>query len=99
MLYKHIETYNHNGRVGVLVEIETLREIAAEDEFKEFSRNLAMHIAAEGPANEVERESLMKQKLVQDTTQTIAEYIEATEKRLDAPIKLIRFVRYGKEKS
>ncbi len=46
-----VEAYvHHSGKVGVLVEVDTVTDFAANSqEFREFIRNLAMHIAAAKP--------------------------------------------------
>ena len=46
-----VEAYiHHSGKVGVLVEVNTATDFAANSEaFREFVRNLAMHIAASRP--------------------------------------------------
>jgi len=46
-----IESYIHlGGKIGVMVEVNCETDfVAKNDEFKEFSRNIAMHIAATNP--------------------------------------------------
>ncbi len=46
-----VEAYiHHSGKVGVLVEVDTVTDFAANSrEFREFVKNLAMHIAAAKP--------------------------------------------------
>ena len=45
-----IESYVHSGRIGVLVEINCETDfVAMTPEFKEFARDVAMHIAAANP--------------------------------------------------
>lgn len=45
-----IESYVHSGRIGVLVEINCETDfVALTPDFKEFSRDIAMHIAAANP--------------------------------------------------
>lgn len=45
-----IETYVHGGRIGVIVEINCETDFVARTvEFKEFARDVAMHIAATNP--------------------------------------------------
>lgn len=54
---KWIETYNHNGKVGVLVEFSCSTDFSIRtEEFKEFSLGVAMQIAACRPI-EIERPS------------------------------------------
>ena len=46
-----IESYIHlGGKIGVMVEVNCETDfVAKNDEFKEFSKNIAMHIAATNP--------------------------------------------------
>jgi elongation factor Ts len=45
-----IEAYVHSGRIGVLVEVNSETDfVARTDDFKEFVRDIAMHIAAASP--------------------------------------------------
>lgn len=46
----YIGSYVHNGRIGVLVEVNCETDFVARNEkFQEFVKNLAMHIAASNP--------------------------------------------------
>jgi len=45
-----IEGYVHSGRIGVLVEINCETDfVARTDDFKQFARDIAMHVAAANP--------------------------------------------------
>jgi elongation factor Ts len=45
-----VGTYNHDGRIGVLVEVNCETDFVAKtDEFKDLVKDLAMHIAASSP--------------------------------------------------
>jgi elongation factor Ts len=45
-----VGTYNHDGRIGVLVEVNCETDFVAKtDEFKDLVKDLAMHIAASAP--------------------------------------------------
>ena len=47
---RSIESYVHNGRIGVLVELEAADDfVICTEEFRQLSRDLAMHIAAMNP--------------------------------------------------
>ena len=47
---KWIETYNHNGKIGVLVEFSCVTDFSIKtDEFKDFANGIAMQIAASSP--------------------------------------------------
>lgn len=63
-----IESYIHmGGKLGVMVEVNCETDFVAKtDDFKEFARNIAMHIAATAPAGivpeDVPEEVVMKEK-------------------------------------
>lgn len=45
-----VGTYNHDGRIGVLVEVNCETDFVAKtDEFKELVKDIAMHVAAANP--------------------------------------------------
>lgn len=45
-----IDSYIHNGRIGVLIEVNTETDfVAKNDEFKQFVRDMAMQVAASSP--------------------------------------------------
>lgn len=45
-----VGTYNHDGRIGVLIEVNCETDFVAKtDEFKELVKDIAMHIAASNP--------------------------------------------------
>ena len=45
-----IESYTHDGRIGVIVEVNTETDFVAKNkQFKEFVHDLALHIAASNP--------------------------------------------------
>jgi elongation factor Ts len=61
-----VGTYNHDGRIGVLVEVNCETDFVAKtDEFKELVKDIAMHIAASSPlfvsADDVSAEEKDKQ--------------------------------------
>jgi len=82
-----IETYVHDGKIGVLLEVLTETDfVAKNDDFKEFVHDVALHIAAmnpkyisktEVPANEIEKEktSLIEQVKATGKPENIAEKI------------------------
>lgn len=61
---------HHNGKIGVLVEINCETDFVAKNEkFKELGKNIAMHIAASNPLyvtpEEVPEEEIQKEKEIQ----------------------------------
>ncbi|MFK7958816.1 MAG: hypothetical protein AB8B96_22190 [Lysobacterales bacterium] len=62
-MHRYIDSYVHNGRIGVLVELATNDDFTARtEEFAALARDLAIHIAAMDPIgiSEVELESLQR---------------------------------------
>ena len=62
-----ISCYIHNGKIGVLIEVNSETDFVARNEkFKDFVHNVAMHIAAASPAyltrEDVPKDVLLKEK-------------------------------------
>jgi elongation factor Ts len=90
---KFIESYVHNGSIGVLVEISCESSFAPQTtEFKDLAKSLAMHVAAASPAS---IEQLLQQHFVKDPTVTVAQLLADTSARLKEHISVTRFVRWG----
>jgi elongation factor Ts len=80
-----IEAYVHSGRIGVLVEINCETDFVARTaEFKEFARDLAMHVAAANPEyldaeavpeSVVEREQAIYRKEAEGKPEAVAQKI------------------------
>ena len=80
-----VEAYIHNGKYGALVEVNSETDfVSNNDDFKQFVKDVAMHIAAAGPKyvsrNDVpaeivekERETLKAQAMEEGKTEAIAE--------------------------
>ncbi|TSC96102.1 MAG: elongation factor T [Parcubacteria group bacterium Athens0714_26] len=87
-----LESYIHNGRVGVLLELRCETDFVARSEpMKELSHNLVMHIAAMDPEN---IESLLTQLYVKDESQTVDNLIKQAVAKLGENLKVARFARY-----
>lgn len=87
-----IESYVHNDRVGVLLEIRSETDFVARSEpFMELAHNIAMQIAAMDPENV---EALLTQEFIKDSETTIAELIKGGIAKLGENIQVIRFIRY-----
>src|ERR671910_51043 len=82
-----IEAYVHfNGRVGVLVEVNCETDfVARTPEFKEFARNVALHVASMTP---------LTQPYVKEPDKTVGELLQETIQRVGENIVIRRFVRY-----
>lgn len=86
-----IGTYNHDGRIGVSVEINCETDfVARNDIFKELVKDLAMHIAASEPADVKE---LLEQPFVKDPGQTVGDVVKDRAARLGENIVVRRFSR------
>lgn len=87
-----IESYVHNNRVGVLMEINCETDFVAKtDQFRELSHNLVMHIAAMNPAD---IDEFSAQPYVKDQSLTIEQLIKNTIASLGENIKVGKFIRY-----
>jgi len=87
-----LESYIHNGRVGVLLELRCETDfVARSKDFKELAHNLVMQIAAMNPDNV---EDLFKQIYIKDETITVEDLIRRLIAKLGENIKVERFCRY-----
>jgi elongation factor Ts len=87
-----LETYIHNNRVGVLLELRCETDFVARGElFRELAHNLVMHIAAMNPEN---IEELLKQPYIKDTDLTIDALIKGVVAKTGENIQVGKFCRY-----
>lgn len=87
-----LETYIHNSRVGVLLELRCETDFVARAEpVKELSHDLAMHIAAMDPENV---EVLLGQPYIKDETQKVENIIKQVIAKVGENIRVARFMRY-----
>src|SRR3989344_6489736 len=85
----HLEAYIHGGRVGVLLDVGAETDFVTRSEpFREFAKNLAMHIAAAAPETVDE---LLKQPYVRDDSMTVENYIKSVIAKVGENIKVGRF--------
>ena len=106
-----IEAYVHNGnKIGVIVEVNCETDFVARNEsFIQFSKDLAMHIAAMSPLylkkEDVSAESLasgadtsaiclLEQPFVKDTSKSIQDLLNELVAKIGENIVIGRFVRY-----
>lgn len=86
-----IGSYNHDNRIGVLVEVNCETDFVARNEiFVELVKNLAMHIAASEPADSAE---LLDQPFVKNPDQTVGDYVKENAARLGENVVVRRFAR------
>jgi len=87
-----LETYVHNGRIGVLLELRSETDFVARSEVvKKLAHDLVMHIAATGPESV---DDLLKQPFVQDESKTIEEVVKGVIAKVGENLKVARFARY-----
>ena len=90
-----IESYVHDGRIGVLVELDVSDTFAfRSDSFKDFARDLALQVAAMNPASV---EELVAQPSVKDPEQTVAERMALLVQEIRTDVLVRRFVRWDTE--
>jgi len=83
--------YVHDGRIGVLVEVNCETDFVAKtDEFKELVKDLSLHIAASEPEDV---EELLKQEFVKDPSKTVGDIVKEANARLGENIVVRRFSR------
>ena len=87
-----VEAYSHDGRIGVVVEVNCETDfVARTDEFKTLARDLCLHIAAMDPADEAE---LAAQPFVKNPEQTIDQLVREHIAKLGENIVVRRFARF-----
>jgi len=92
-----VEAYSHNGRIGVLVEVNCETDFVARgDDFKTFTHDCALQVVAMKPENV---DDLLKQEYVKDPSQTVGDLLETLIAKTGEKIVVSRFVVYelGKE--
>ena len=87
-----LESYIHNQRVGVLLELRCETDFVAKNElFKNLAHNLTMQIAAMNPGNV---EELLKQPFIKNEKETVEDFIKQHIAKLGENIRVERFCRY-----
>ncbi len=88
-----LETYIHNGRVGVLLDLRCETDFVVRSEpFKALAHDLVMHIAAMDPKDSVE---LLQQAYIKDPSLTIENLIKGVISKVGENIRVERFCRYA----
>lgn len=86
-----VETYQHAGRIGVLVEILCETDFVAKtDDFKALAHEVAIQIASMKPNNV---EELLEQEYVRDSSKTIKSLIQDAIAKLGENIQIGRIAR------
>jgi elongation factor Ts len=86
-----IESYVHNGRIGVLLELSCETDfVARTDDFKKLAKEISMQISAMNPENV---EDLLKQEYIRDASMTIEQLIKSVIGTLGENILVKKFSR------
>ncbi len=87
-----VQSYIHmGGKIGVLVEVDCETDFVAKtDEFKEFARNIAMHIAASSPLG------VVPEDIPEDLINREKEIYRAQAKETGKPEQMIEKIVEGK---
>ncbi len=87
-----LETYVHNNRVGVLLELRCETDfVARTDAFKTLAHDIVMQIASMNPQSVDE---LLTQEFIKDSAITINELVTRAIASIGENIKIERFCRY-----
>lgn len=86
-----IESYIHNERIGVLVDVRAETDFVVHSEpFKKLAHEIAMQIAAMAPSD---TDELLKQPYIKDPSRTMADIVNATIAQVGENIKINGFSR------
>lgn len=87
-----LQTYSHNGRVTVMVELRCETDFVARNEkFQDMAHGIAMHIAAMNPETV---EEMYSQPFVKDPSMTVEELIKSMIGTIGENIKVEKFARF-----
>lgn len=87
-----IDGYLHEGKIGVLVEVNCETDFVAKNpEFKDLVHDLAMQVASMNPKNVKE---LLSQEFIKDPALKIDNLITQKIQKIGENIKIKRFIRY-----
>jgi len=87
-----LESYFHNNRIGVLLELRCETDfVARTEEFKTLAHELAMQVAAMDPADTA---ALLSQPYFRDEQTTVEHMIKSVIAKVGENIQVARFCRY-----
>lgn len=87
-----LESYIHNNRIGVLLELRCETDFAARSEaFKNLVHELTMQISAANPQS---TQDLLKQPYIKDESSTVEQLVKNTIAKVGENIEIGRFCRY-----
>ena len=90
-----VECYvHHDGRLAALVEVNCETDfVARTDDFKQFCRDVAMHVAAMDPEGSVQ--ALMAQPFVRDQGTTVGDLLKTLVGKTGENVVIRRFARFA----
>ncbi|MDP3881107.1 MAG: translation elongation factor Ts [bacterium] len=89
----YLESYIHQGRVGVLLHVNAETDFVTKNEdFREMAKNIAMHISAMMPSSV---EELMEQDYVKDPSMTVEQYVKSVIGKIGENINVVKFACYA----
>jgi len=95
--YRLIESYVHNGRIGVLIELGFETSVTGlVPEVARLAKDLAMHVAAINPQT---IDELLLQPFLKEPTVTVGRLLSDISSRLGEQIFVLRFVRWDSQPS
>lgn len=87
-----LETYIHNGRVGVLLDLRCETDfVVRSDPFRALAKELVMQIAAMNPGD---ISGLLSQEFIKDPSMKVEQLIKNTVAKVGENIKIEKFCRY-----
>lgn len=88
-----VESYSHQGRIGVLVEVNSETDFVARNpEFKELAHELALQISAMNPTDV---EDLLEQEYIRDGSQKVRDLLQQKISKLGENIVIKKFIRFA----
>ncbi|MBI2285367.1 translation elongation factor Ts [Candidatus Saccharibacteria bacterium] len=86
-----VGTYSHDGRIGVVVEVNCETDFVAKtDEFKELVRDICLQICSMNPKDV---KGLLEQPFCKDAQSTVGDYVKQHIAKLGENIVIRRFTR------
>lgn len=97
-MFRYIETYNHQSKIGVLLELGVEESVTLQDPlFLALAKDIALHItsgATNGEASGKELFELLVAPYVKNKDVCVLEHLKQCEKQLCDQVRIIRYVRY-----
>lgn len=87
-----VASYSHLGKIGAMVEVNCETDfVARNDDFKQFVKDLTLHIASMKPAD---MEELMSQPFFSDDKVTVRQLLDQLVGKIGENIQIKRFTRF-----